>query len=106
MFSAKDNELVNRLLATAREGGGEWLPTALDNVFTSSVSGKYSFQIRRSSISDPPFRLEIRDEAGNVIHRLDFTDYPELAELHELARRQALKIDSTIDDILTELDKK
>jgi|SRR5579864_1480671 len=104
MYTQKDHDLVNRLLTAARDGKTEWLPTAYENVFTTSLSGKYSFQVRHNFLSTPHFYLSIHDEEGKVIHNLTSDDYPDLEELHELARRRALKIDNTIDDILTELD--
>lgn len=105
MYTEKDNALLSRLLQSAREGKTDWLPTAHDNIFTTSVSGKYSFQIYRVPGPGPlKFALQIHDEGGNVIHRLSSEDYGGLEELYELARRRALKIDDTINDILAELD--
>ena len=74
-------------------------------MFTTSLSGKYVFQIKHDPFQQPHFRLTILSEDGEVMHSMDSTDYAELVELHERARRKALKVEDTIQDILAELDK-
>jgi hypothetical protein len=107
MFNPKDQELLNRLIeASGPEGKCEWLPTAYSNIFMSSVMGKYSFQILQDKLfgpDDESYRLTIFDKDGAEIHSVNFTDYAELKALFDLARRRALKIDNTIDDILGNL---
>ena len=105
MWTEKDRILVARLLESSKAGKTEWLPTAYNDRFTTSVAGKYSFQIVRIFGGNPEFELRILDAGGETIHTLDSHDYAELVTLYEYARRTALKVDNTIDDILAELDK-
>ncbi len=106
MLNPKDNELVSRVLASTRAGKRAWIPAGEANVFATAMLGKYLVSIRGpffvQGIGQTYF-MDIRTDDGAKVLTLSSEDYPDLAELHELARRQALKVDDAIDDILQDL---
>ncbi len=104
MWTEKDKELVTRLLASTKAGKRDWLPTGERNEFATAMSGKYLVTIRQSRYTtEPTHYLDITEVGGANLVTLGADEYPELAEMYELARRQALKVDDAINDILQDL---
>ena len=101
MWTEKDRLFLNRLLATTKAGKTDWAPTASPKVFTTSLSGKFSILI--GGVSDESIWMTIDDNQGTRIHRLTSDDFAELLELYQLARRRALRVDETIDELMKDL---
>jgi len=109
---SKEKEMVDLLRARTESGSLKWEPTAADDEFLTSVGGGASIFIRAQTARDPSddtpdVLLSIRDkddrEVFSIYNGQDDVKYQDLRGLHELARRSALQIDKTIDEILQDL---
>ena|SRR5258708_5236990 len=109
---SRESDLVDVLSEKTTAGTQSWEPTAVDDEFVTVV-GDFSVFIR--SVDDPnnreqpDFFLTLRDKDNRVILSIRNGDLqvgvadPQLRNLHELARRSALKIDQALDAILKSL---
>jgi hypothetical protein len=107
---SKEQEMVELLSARTENGTLGWETTAQENEFVTSSSGGASIFIKQlfsSNDPDPDFEFSVRDKDDRYVFSIfnngNGVDYKGLSNLHELARRSALKIDKTIDSILNDL---
>lgn len=111
---SKESDLVDLLSEKTTAGTQSWEPTAVDDEFVTLVA---DFSVFVRSVDDPQNRdqpdyfLILRDKENRVILSVRNGDqqvgvlYPQLRNLHELARRSALKIDQALDAILKSLKR-
>jgi hypothetical protein len=108
---SRESDLVKLLSEKTKAGTQSWDPTAVDDEFVTVV-GDFSVFVRSADdpdSRDPDVFLTIRDKENHVILYVRNGDaemdvmYPQLQELHELARRKALKIDQALDTLLKSL---
>jgi hypothetical protein len=102
-----NHELINRILVATDENRVDWQPTASFNQFTASFAGKWTLLIDRNQVGPDQFecRLELKNSEGDSLLTVSDADDNRIPELHELARRHALKIDDALADLLNEIDK-
>jgi hypothetical protein len=108
MATEKDIALAAYLLKLSQEGKLKWEPTARTDEFTASLRGKYNIVVSMCSVGfvgiryehDPKYSLRLVDENEQELVRMTETDYFEVVQLFELARRKSLNVDVVIDEIL------
>lgn len=108
MATEKDIALAQHLMRLSKEGSLKWESTAATNEFTASIMGKYNILVRRgwaglSAVryeGDPEYILTLTDNNGQELVRLTESDYIEVIQLFDLARRISLNVDAAIDEIL------
>lgn len=108
--------LVQRLNAKTLAGGVVWERTSTRNAFQTSFP---TFVVRLAETWEegadaPDYVISIRDESGLTIERAtdveltgavpDSNAFSVMRDLYNLARRQALNVDSALDSLLTELE--
>lgn len=107
----KENILIQRLLTLTKTQKLKWVPTAEEEKFMAVFSSKNAVTIRKSQSQafdeGPDFTFSILDKEGTEIltinNGLEDVEYRHLATLHEAARRNALNIEKTLDEILADL---
>src|SRR4051812_5441065 len=107
--------LVQKLHAKTLAGGVVWERTSIRNAFQTSFP---TFVVRVSELweegaDSPDYAISIRDESGLTIERAtdaeltkanpDSNAFPIMRDLYNMARRQALNVDSALDSLLAEL---
>ena len=107
-----DHEFVNRLLGATIDGKIDWEPTAQGSAYTASFAGKWTVAvtaifigIATSGIESYRYALTLRDSEGALLLNIDDEHDNRIGELHELARRRALKVDQALEDLFKELDE-
>jgi hypothetical protein len=113
--TGKLGRLASELIAATQQGRVSWQPTDLEDSFLCSLpGGTGAVTITRNSSHSmlEYFRMDVLNPSGTVIDTASsgvdlFTtgDLPNplLSELHDLARRDALNVDSLLDSMLDEL---
>ena len=102
MATDEEIKLVAQLLEKTRKRSITWEPTAKDDEFVSTLSGNVSFTVgswRETNI------LTMRDELGRVLVTIDSDSTVQVSELYAEARRQALKVDESLDSVLDQLGR-
>lgn len=102
MATEKEIKLVAQLLEKTKKRSITWEPTAKDDEFVSTVSGNFSFTVGSWRESD---LLTMRDELGRVLVTVDSDSLVQVSELYAEARRQALKVDESLDSVLDQLGR-
>ena len=116
----KMTEILTKLIEKSRDGKIAWRDTAVKQTFLTML-GETGVSIGFNSVTSV-YELQILDNRGRVIESVS-AGYPSLAELefslpgaekqiatntlrdlHEVARRSALNIDATLDEIASHLD--
>lgn len=113
MAHITDQEFVTRVLAATIDGKIDWQPTAELQQYTASLGGKWTILVGeyfsgiRGAAGEPGFdyALTLKDSAGDQLLRIEDGQDGRIRELHELARRRALKVNEAIEDFLKELDE-
>ena len=101
MATDKEIKLVEQLLDKTRKRILSWEPTAEDDEFVSTLGGNVSFTVR-GALRDV---LTMRDERDRVLLTVDSREISELSQLYAEARRQALRVDESLDNVLERLTK-
>lgn len=106
--------LLVELAKRTRNGSFAWERTAVDGVYQASFP-RYSVQIstRSTPAGSDDYVVKILNSEGTVIEQAADADFanrlqnasPLMSEMYNTARRQALRVDEAIDDILGELSK-
>jgi hypothetical protein len=106
MTRITNHELANRIIVATDQDRIDWQPTARSQEFTASFGGKWTLVISHyfSALQDM-YGLEVKDSEGEIITRVTSLEDHRIQELHEMARRYALKIDEALADLLKEIDK-
>lgn len=103
----KDSALLEFIIEGTRAGRIRWELTANLSTFTTSFKGKYSVLVFPKALRDPEtgdlmdgFVLKLTD--GNEQELLGVTSLEDvrIAQIHYLARRAALNVDTAIDEIM------
>ena len=102
MATDKEIKLVAQLLEKTKKRSIAWEPTAKDDEFVSTLSGNVSFTIGSWRETDI---LTMRDELGRVLVTIDSDSTVQVSELYAEARRQALKVDESLDSVLDQLGR-
>ncbi|SRR6266496_2610297 len=102
MATDKEIKLVAQLLDKTKKRSLMWEPTAKDDEFVSTLSGNVSFTIGSWREAD---LLTMRDELGRVLVTVDSNATVQVSELYAEARRQALKVDESLDSVLDQLGR-
>lgn len=102
MATDKEIKLVAQLLEKTKKRSITWEPTAKDDEFVSTLSGNVSFTVGSWRETDI---LTMRDELGRVLVTIDSDSTVEVSELYAEARRQALKVDESLDSVLDQLGR-
>ena len=102
MVTDKEVKLVDQLLNTTRRRRITWEPTAKSEEFVSTLGGHVSFTVgawRDTEI------LTMRDELDRVLLTVESDSIPQVSELYAEARRVALKVDESLDNVLDQLGR-
>ena len=102
MATDEEIKLVAQLLEKTRKRSITWEPTAKDDEFVSTLSGNVSFTVGSWRETDI---LTMRDELGRVLVTIDSDSTVQVSELYAEARRQALKVDESLDSVLDQLGR-
>ncbi len=97
-----NHELVNSLLVATDQDKVDWQPTARPQEFAASFGGKYTAEVWRGPAGA---LLDIKDSEGEMLVRISSEDDNRIPELHDMAKRHALKIDDALADLLKEINK-
>ena len=103
MATDKEIKLVEQLLDKTRQRILSWEPTARDDEFLSTLGGNVSFTV--GPWGEMTDALIMRDQRGRVLLTVDSGDVNQVLELHGEARRQGLKVDESLDEVLKQLTK-
>src|SRR5579871_4662007 len=106
-MDAKALQLFQEVLAKTKAGKIRWEPLAVDNEFFAVLPGPFTINVSTrpmDSWGTAEYELVLRDQGHELIRVWDNnTGEPGVAELYELARRQALRVDANVDKLLGEL---
>jgi hypothetical protein len=102
MVTEKEARLVDQLLDKTRKRSITWEPTAKDDEFVSTLSGHVSFTVGSWRETDV---LTMRDELGRVLLTVDSDSTAQVSKLYVEARRQALRVDESLDNVLDQLGR-
>jgi len=120
------SSIALKLLEKTKAGKVEWQPTSThfgeivyegSEFFRAELTEGFRFEIGRTrSTGDTTYSLTMRDEQGTDVFTLSLTDDPDtmfnqrrlyegLAELYEVARRKALKVDQKVERVSEILER-
>ena len=102
MATDKEIKLIEQLLDKTRKGILSWEPTAEEDEFFSTLGGNVSFTVRQG---ETRAFLIMRNERDRMLLSVDSFDVNEVSQLYAEARRQALKVDESLDGVLAQLAK-
>jgi len=106
MEDTKAKAFFEGVLSKTRAGRIRWQPTAEESDYIAAIGGQFTL-----SISSDRYEctLLLKDQDGRALTAVRGTDAGiepmEIRELYETARRQALRVDDKIDQVLGELSK-
>jgi hypothetical protein len=93
---------IDQLVDKTRKRSITWEPTAKNDEFVSALGGRVSFTVASWRDGDV---LMMRDELDRVLLNVDSDSIPQVSELYREARRVALRVDESLDDVLDQLGK-
>ena len=113
MQDAKAVKFFEEVLAKTRAGKIRWEPTAAESDYIAAIGGRFILSIseRHNGFAAPPtaYALALKDQDGRELTRVQDVDEgissPDIRELYEAARRQALHVDEKIESLLGALSK-
>ena len=106
MATEKDNALVQFLINGTDNGKIRWEPTARQGQFTTSFKGTYNVTVQKGfSAGEYEYLLRLSD-AENEILQVSDNEIGDLVTLFKKAQRTAFSVDSAIDEIMGEGEKK
>jgi hypothetical protein len=113
--------LIDRLRDLSERDQVPWTETSDERTFQAALNG-YALSIAQEDAGDyygepiTRFVIKFYDATGKLLDtasETDFIDYPQFAgqkgprealqELHDMARRKALRVDQALDDLLKSL---
>lgn len=114
MIPSEYKPLVNKLISVTDKGIRNWSVTSDDSKFTMDI-GINGVMIRYftawagyDEMEENVVRLEIINSNGEVVDGFSVGEndggFNEIYSLYEKARRNALRIDKTISDLIRDLD--
>lgn len=104
-MTPKDFDLLNFLIGATKDGKVHWEPTAArEEEFTTSFKGKYKVSLYRGGSwrqdLDYIDRLRLTNDSDQELTKMTSEDSVLVSELFELVRRQTLRVDDAIDEII------
>lgn len=110
-------KIVDGLILGTANGKFAWQDTERDDEYSLKLStGMITVDCWDSfdeEIGEPIYLIDIAflNGVGETVERIVYTqdesaDYRKLMELHKIAKRNSLRIDQTLDEILIEIEKK
>lgn len=111
MADDKKIEIISRLIRQTKEGKLSWQETADPETFQVSFANSAIQLSTYTAESGNEAFVAVLNASGRVIERIDWSDLAGasrnpgemLMELYETVRRIAVGIDTTLDDVLSEL---
>lgn len=97
MVTEKDMQFVQFLLDSSQNGKLQWQPSAEQDQFTTTLQQKYTITITKSFAV---VTLVLADNTGQELLSVNHMQLPQVDELYEFVRRQALDVDSVLDQIM------
>jgi hypothetical protein len=107
-------KLVDKLIELSEQGKVNWQETAEEDAFLASV-GKFVVTAAKADLQYPGYTFTIADQVGRILEEARVEDrgtyegadhyYSRLAALFEMARRQALKVDEALTEMLSSLEQ-
>jgi hypothetical protein len=109
MPNITDSELILRLVQSTIERRLAWekIEDVADR-FAAKYAGKWTLTIDKSVETNeryPHYWLALSNAEGEEIMKIYSDNVGGVDELFELARRQALKVDEALSDLLKEIDE-
>lgn len=105
----KDEKFIDTLTAATADGRIRWEPTAVEDEYTASYKGKFSVLVKKKSpdwygirVVDPAER-EMLEYSGVEGGELPYRDWANIRHLFDLARRNALAVENSLDDFIREM---
>lgn len=105
---ASDAELVQKILDSTYKGRIDWQPTAIADQYTTAFGGKWTVTVDenvRRGTNETFWVFGLNNENGEQILRITSDEDMSIQRIYEAARRQALRVDEAIADVLKELDE-
>ena len=121
MISNKIVTLVRRLFQQTQEGRLPWQETGREGIYqvvlqdyVISIIGTSAEDAKDAPVAAAAYALEIRNAKGTLLERITDEDISErlrdtdgfMKDLHSRVRRIALGVETAIDRIIVELEKK
>ena len=107
MENTKAQEFFVGVLSKTRAGRIRWEPTAEDETYIAAIGGRFTLSVWR--YDRWKHGIALKDQDGRVLTTItsgeEGINENEIRELYERARRQALRVDDKIDQVLVELSK-
>ena len=104
-MSEKTKLLIDRLIARTNANAISWEEAPLSGAFEVNLP-QNSIRISRDRTNDP--KIQVFNEFGTLVEEIDSLQmddyYAKMNELHEIARRRALKSEEVIKEILEYLE--
>ena len=101
-------DLFNEIVEKTERGTLKWEPTADADTFVTAVKGEYSFVITWPDEYSNPW-IEMRNSEGRRLVKITATDLSSgpgdmaIQALYEPVRRQALRVNESVEDALKAL---
>ena len=106
MEDTKAKEFFEGVLSKTRAGRIRWQPTAEESEYIAAIGGQFTLSVSSDRYG---CTLLLKDQDGRALTAVTSTDDgidpQDTRELYETARRQALRVDDKIDQVLGELSK-
>ena len=96
-------QLLLKLLESTRRKQIDWSPTAQELQFSGSVAGKYTLLVQKNPFTNLVW-LTVKNVDGDELVSLNNQSDERVDQLYDLAKRQVLKIDEQVADLMKELD--
>ncbi len=109
-------ELAMQLIRATEEGRLAWRPTARIDEFSTTIQDRYSVLVSKELSG--AFYLQLLDEDGRELFQVSITreyvakwthppaERDPIQRLFDLARRNALRVDQAIDEVLEGLKRR
>jgi len=99
MPTEKDIEFVQFLLDSTQKEKIQWQPSAKEGQFTTTLQQRYAVFMTKTTTD--LITLELTDDpSGQELLSVRNLSIPQVEDLYEFVRRQALKVDSVLDQIM------
>jgi hypothetical protein len=100
--------LFKETFAKTQEGRIPWEPSISGDALIAAIKGKYSLLLRREDLDGwVSVTLTMRDQHDREIisvgNYIDGAEAATLRNLYDVARRQAYKVDQSVDDLISDL---
>jgi hypothetical protein len=113
MEDTKAIEFFQGVLSKTRAGRIRWQPTAEESEYIAAIGGQFTLSVWRyeieNSFPSTRYALALKDQDGRLLTTITSVESgfveSDVRDLYETARRQALRVDDKIDQVLGELSK-